>query len=131
MMKVTLFVAAAAFSMVTAAARAESEGAGNPFPFSVPGVTTATATPRAYADTGSANYPDLSGRPAQVAAAGGLEAVPINGSEGVVQTAASLPRGFSNGTMAYVQAHSVARSFAEREGNGRLAAPRLAGAHRG
>lgn len=128
-MKIPLFVVAAAFSMVTAAAHAESEGAGDPFAFSVPGVTTATA--RAYANTGSANYPDLSGRPSQVAAAGGLEAVPITGSEGVIQTAASLPRGFSSGTVASLQAQSVARSFAGREGNVRLAAPHLAGAHRG
>jgi hypothetical protein len=129
MMKVTLLVAAAAFSMITVAGHAESEGAGNPFPFSVPGVTTATA--RAYADTGSANYPDLSGRPAQVATAGDLEAQPVNGSEGVVQTAASLPRGFSNGTVSHTQAQSVARFVAGREEHVRLAAPGLVGPHRG
>ena len=128
-MKITLLAAAAAFSIVTTAAHAENEGAGDPFPFSVPGVIL--ATPRAYADTGSASYPDLSRRPSQIATAGHLDVVPATGSEGAVQTANSLPRGFSNGTVAYAQARSVARFFAAREEQARLATLRLAGAHHG
>ena len=128
-MRMTLLAAAAAFSIVTAAAHAENEGAGDPFPFSVPGVTSATS--RAYADTGSASYPDLSSRPSQIAAAGHLDAVPANGSEGAIQTANSLPRGFSSGTVAEAQAQSVARFFAAREEHSHGAMPRLAGARRG
>ena len=44
-------------------------------------------------------------------------------SEGIVQTAASVPPGFSYGTVAYVQAQSVARFLAEREGFGGPARP--------
>ena len=128
-MKLTLLAAAAALSIVTAAAHAESEGAGDPFAFSAPGITF--AAPRAYADTGSANYPDLRGRPSETATADHLDAAPAAGSEGSVQTANSLPRGFSDGTVAEAQARSVARFFAERAGPLRLAAPGLAGAHRG
>lgn len=125
----TILLAAAAFSITTAVAHAESEGAGDPFAFSVPSMTFATSP--TYADTGSANYPDLSSRPSKIAIAGHLDAVPATGSEGAIQTANSLPRGFSDGTVAYAQAWSVARFFAKREGLVRVAAPRLAGAHRG
>lgn len=128
-MKLTLLVAAAAFSIVTAAAHAESEGAGEPFPFSVPGITT--FNPRAYSDAVSENYVDLSSRPSQSAAASHLDAMPETGSEGTIQTANSLPRGFSDGTVAYAQARSMARFFAGREAHSRIAAPLLTGAHRG
>lgn len=53
--------------------------------------------------------------------------LPANGSEGAVQTAASLPSGFSDGTVAYAQAQSVARYLAAREAE----QARLAAAQRG
>lgn len=55
------------------------------------------------------------GRSVPVVAGAGL-VLPAGGSEGAVQTAASLPGGFSDGTVAYAQAQSIARFFAEREG---------------
>lgn len=64
-------------------------------------------------------------------AAGQLDAVPPTGSEGAIQTTNSLPRGFSDNTVAYAQARSVGRFFAERGEHVRLATPRLADAHRG
>lgn len=49
--------------------------------------------------------------------------LPASGSEGAVQTAASLPIGASDGTVAYAQAQSVARYLAAREAEqARLAA---------
>jgi hypothetical protein len=130
-MKITVFTAMAALSLVTANARAESEGAGDPFPFRAPGVTA--VNPPGYADTGSAAFPDLTGRSAQIVIAGGPDAVPMTGSEGTVQTAASLPRGFSNGTVAYAQTQSIALSSMAHffDGRARLAAQRSATAHQG
>lgn len=100
-MKTTLRAAAAALSLLAAtAAHAESEGNGEPFPFRAPGMTAVTS-PTYAADTGSAAYPDLTGRPSQVVTAGGPDVLPANGSEGAVQTANSLPRSAMEGTVAY------------------------------
>ena len=43
---------------------------------------------------------------------GGPNAVPMTGSQGGVETANSLPRGFQEGTVAYAQARSIQRYFA-------------------
>ncbi len=53
--------------------------------------------------------------------------LPSNG-EGIVQTAASLPPGAMVGTVAYVQARSVARFLTERDGRARLIARQPAAA---
>ena len=112
-MKTILRVALAALSLVAAAHA--GEGNGEPFPSSVPGLTT--VSPRAYAaDTGSAAFPDLAGRPSWMVAAGGVDVLPSNGSEGAVQTANSLPRGALDGTVAYAQAESVRRHLAQQAG---------------
>lgn len=94
------------------AAHAESEG--DPFPFRTPGVTV--FTPQAYLDAGSAAYPDLLNRHSRTLIAGGLglDAAPATGSEGIVQTANSLPRGFAQSTAAYAHNRSVQRNFAEQ-----------------
>jgi hypothetical protein len=128
-MKLTLLAAVSAFSVVTAAAHAESEGAGDPFAFRVPGVTTINQP--AYADTGSAAFPNLNGRSSRIVIVGGPDTVPMTGSEATVQTAASLPRGFSDGTVSNTQAQSVARFVAGREERARLAAQLPTKAHRG
>ena len=127
-MKLTILATVAALSLATTA-HAESEGAGDPFAFRAPGITT--VNPSTYADTGSAAFPDLTGRISQAALAGGPNTVATAGSEGTVQTAASLPRGFSDGTVAYTQAQSVARFLTGREERARLATRHPAEAHRG
>lgn len=128
-MKITVLAAAAALSLATSAAHAESEGAGDPFAYRAPGMTV--AHPPSYADTGSAAFPALAGRPSQVVTVGGPGTASMTGSEGIVQTAASLPRGFSNGTVAAIQAQSLARFMAGREERARLAAQLPAKARRG
>ncbi len=40
--------------------------------------------------------------------------LPVNGSEGAVQSPNSLPPGFANGTVPYMQAQSVNRWFASQ-----------------
>ena len=115
-MKTTLLAAAAAFSLVAATGQAASGGGGrfgDPFPFRAPGVTVAV-NPSAYADTGSIAYPDLAGRPSQVVTLGGSNGVPMTGSQGGVETANSLPRGFQEGTIAYAQERSVQRYLAQQ-----------------
>ena len=114
-------IAAISLSMLGAsiAAHAEGEGAGDPFPFRAPGIVT--VRPSVLADTGSAAYSNFSGRPGQVMAQG-QSTLPANGSEGEVQTAASLPRGSFDGTPAVMQARSVNRSLA-------MAAARRSAAH--
>lgn len=103
----------------TTAAHAEGEGAGEPFPLHMPGIVI--VRPSVLADTGSAAYPDFSRRPGQMVA-DGQGTLPSNGSEGIVQTAASLPRGSLDGTSAVMQAKSVDRFLA-------MTAARRPGAH--
>lgn len=111
-MKTILLAAAAALSLAAATAAHAQEGAGDPFAFRAPGLTA--VTPSTYAaDTRSAAYPASTGRPSQVVAAGGADLAPATGSEGVVQTANSLPRGFEAGTVTYAQAPSVRRYLAQ------------------
>lgn len=59
------------------------------------------------ADTGSAQYPSTPGRPGTALLGLNNDVLPSNGSEGAVQTANSLPRGFEQGTVTYAQARSV------------------------
>ncbi len=59
------------------------------------------------ADVGSAQYPSPAGRPGTTLTALNNDVLPPNGSEGAVQSANSLPRGFEQGTVAYAQAQSV------------------------
>lgn len=111
-MKNTLLAAAAALTLITGTAIA-GEGKGEPFPFRAAGLTV-SASPALHADTGSAAYPDVTGRPAQLQAAINPDLIPPNGSEGSVQTANSLPAGSSEGTVAYAQAQSVMRYLAQQ-----------------
>ena len=61
-------------------------------------------------DVGSESYPGFSTGSAVPIVAGGI--LQPNGSEGIVQTANSLPPGFMNGTPQYEYAQSVQRYFA-------------------
>ena len=58
-------------------------------------------------DTGSAQYPNVVGRPGSNLPLLAGNVLPSNGSEGAVQTANSLPRGFEQGTVVYAQAQSI------------------------
>ena len=133
----SLYLAAAVALSLGAAPAFAGEGNGDPFPFSVGGQTTRTyAAPQQYADTGSQAYPHTAGRPGtslenpagsqtQFADTGSQgypnvvgragsdlpslagDVLPTNGSQGIVQTANSLPAHFEDGTVAYAQAKSV------------------------
>ncbi len=74
------------------------------------------------ASGGSEAYPAFNAAGSVAIVAGADPFLPSNGSEGAVQTAASLPRGAMVGTVAYAQARSVARFLAERDGRARLVA---------
>ncbi len=76
----------------------------------------------AAAEGGSESYPSFVASQSVPVTAGTDLLLPTNGSEGPAQTAASLPPGFSEGTLAYAQAQLLARFMAEREARARFAA---------
>lgn len=87
-----------------------AEGNGDPFPNNAGDFTTRTASRTSgpvYADTGSNAYPTQPGRPGSDLPSLAGDVLPTNGSQGIVQTANSLPAGFENGTVAYAQANSI------------------------
>ena len=96
----------AALALGTAPAFA-GEGRGDPFPNATSGLTAIFGSRAMVADTGSEQPFDPAGRPGT-----GLrfsaELLPINGSNGPVQTANSAPTGFENGTVQSIQAQRVA-----------------------
>ena len=79
-------------------------------------------------DVGSESYPAFS-RASAVPVVSGQVLAP-NGGEGIVQTANSLPVGFTNGTPAYEYVQSVQRYFAAQAARERQARLR-AGPHPG
>ena len=78
-----------------------------------PASAAAVLSAPAPADVGSESYPGFASAHAVPVTAG--QVLPPNGSEGVVQTANSLPAGFAVGTPAYDYAQSVRRYFAAQE----------------
>ena len=80
-------------------------------------------------DVGSESYPGFASANA-VPVVGG-QVLPPNGSEGIVQTANSLPVGFANGTPAYEYAQSVQRYFAAQAARERQARTVRSGQHPG
>ena len=106
-----LAVAVLSLGLTTVQAYAEGEGNGDPFPFQAP--TQPYSVAAFAADTASNPYPDLSGRPTQQPSETRMLAA--GGSEAPVQSASSLPRGFDEGTVAYVQARSLERYAATRQ----------------
>lgn len=106
-MKTFILAAIVAFSLGLAPAMA-AEGNSEPFPFNAGGFTTrAPLTAPRVADTGSEAYPSIVGRPGSDLPALAGNVVPTNGSEGIVQTANSLPAHFEEGTVAYAQATRI------------------------
>lgn len=107
-LKATFTAAVAVLTLFAGPVLAESEGNGDPFPFQA-GVQATAGSPF-VAETGSAGYPRTTGNTTQPSTLTKLE--PASGSEAVVQTAGSLPRGFDNGSVASQQARSVNRYLA-------------------
>lgn len=132
-----LYLAAAVALSLGATSAFAGEGNGDPFPFNAGSQTTsAYAAPQQYSDSGSQAYPHVAGRPGaglgnpagsqtqfadagsqsypDVAGRAGADlpslagnVLPTNGSQGIVQTANSLPAHFEDSTVAYAQAQSV------------------------
>ena len=89
-------------------ARAESNGLAA---VERPATTGTILSSSAPADTGSETYQAVGGPSVPVMSG---QVIPPNGSEGIVQTANSLPSGFLIGTPEYNYAQSVQRYFAGR-----------------
>ncbi len=102
------FTAVALLSLIAGPALAGGEGNGDPFP-SQAAVQVTAGSPFAT-ETGSTAYPRITGNTTQPSALAGLE--PASGSEAILQTANSLPRGFDNGSLASLQARIVDRYLA-------------------
>ena len=117
-MKAQYLIAALTLAVAGAGPAFAGEGNYDPFPPATNG-TRVMSSP-ALADTGSESTPTFNGPSVRITTAGTL---PTNGSEGVVQSANSLPTGFENGTAAYEYAQSVNRYFAAKAAHG---APRVA-----
>jgi hypothetical protein len=91
-----------------------------------PSAVTIFSAP-ARVDVGSESYPSFASGKAVPIVAG--EVLQPNGSEGIVQTANSLPLGFTIGTPAYEYAQSVQRYFAARAAREMLARAVASGRH--
>jgi len=109
--KVMFAVAVAVLGLSAGRAFAESEGGADPFPFRT-GLQVVVGQPFA-ADTGSGAYPQVIGHTTPQSSLARLE--PTVGTEALVQTASSLPRGFGNGSVASSQAQSLDRYLAGRQ----------------
>ena len=109
-MSLKFALAAVVLSLSAGQAFAETEGNYEPFPFRAGDLLTAGRP--FVADTGSAAYPQPTGNTTQPSYLAQLE--PMAGSEAIVQTANSLPRGFEDGSVAYAQAKSLNRYLAGR-----------------
>jgi hypothetical protein len=109
----------AAFSVLAISgivqARAESNGLAA---VERPATTGTILSSPALVDTGSETYQSLAGPSVPVMSGQVLQP---NGSEGIVQTAYSLPRGFMLGTPEYNYAQSVQRYFAAGTAREKLA----------
>jgi hypothetical protein len=113
-MKISLIAMATIVSLASAPAVRAGEGNGPDFPGLLQ-PHAVLANPMT-AQTGSEAYPAAIGTTLNPVVAGNV--LPTNGSEGIVQTANSLPPGFTNGTSAAEYAQSVQRYWASRPANG-------------
>ena len=102
----TIIAAVAVLGLSFAPAFA-AEGNSEPFPNNETTAGTRIIRQAQAADVGSAQYPNVVGRPGSNLSRLAGDVLPTNGSEGVVQTSNSLPRGFEEGTVTYAQAQSV------------------------
>jgi hypothetical protein len=105
--KIIIAATVAALSLATTAFAGEG---GRPEPFT--GTLGQANSSSFVADTGSQQYPTPN--PAFSFQPLGEPTLPENGQNGPVQTADSLPRGFENGTVAFTQAQSVERWYAQQ-----------------
>lgn len=124
----TLLAAALAALALGATPAFAGEGWGNPFDVNAfSDQTTAVGFGQLNANLGAERPYDPSGLPGtglQLSA----ELLPINGQNGLVQTANSAPLGFVDGTVPSVQAHSVQAWHAAQLRRFTLAADRPSGA---
>jgi hypothetical protein len=115
-MKKTMLLTAAVLGLSAGAALAGSPPpynvVGNPFPMRTTMSDVVAAPPGN--DTGSQSYQSSAPRYAVAPVDGRL--LPTNGSQGIVQTANSLPPGFAQGTPTYAQGQSTRRYLAEQAG---------------
>ena len=98
-----ILAATALVVSISAGGAFAGEGNGDPFPFQTKAYVT--ARPAFMADTGSATYPQQTGNSVQPSSLAQIEPAP--GSEALIQTALSLPRGAGTGTVAYAHTQSA------------------------
>ena len=113
-MRFTLLASAIALGFTATAAYA-GEGAGDPFPFRAPGITTTVTGTKLLAD--QPDNPFGYKAPGQVvtpAQSGAMMA--SSGSEGPVQSYNSLPDGFTNQDTAFAQTHTSSPSATAQAG---------------
>jgi hypothetical protein len=110
----TAAVSAVALSGIVQA-RAESNGLAA---VERPATTGTVLSSPAFVDTGSETYQGFAGPSVPVMSGQVLQP---NGSDGIVQTASSLPSGFMTGTPEYNYAQSVRQYFAARADHQMLA----------
>jgi len=104
----TFFVAAIVATSLGLAPAMAGEGNRDPFPSNTGNLTASVAiAPPLFADTGSQAYPTQPGRPGSDLPSLAGDVLPTNGSQGIVQTANSLPAHFEEGTVAYAQANHI------------------------
>jgi hypothetical protein len=107
----TILVAASLLALLTGVARA-AEGNSEPFPNHAS--TGQVVANQIVSDTGSQASPSFG--PGVIALTQG-DMLPANGSNGIVQTANSLPPGFEEVTVAYTQARSVQKWMLAHQGS--------------
>ncbi len=100
-MRIILLAALAATAIVTAWALPALAGEGNGEPFVSFGHGTTATTALRRADIGSNAFPNVVGRPGSALDLDAADLVPSAGSQQMVQTANSLPRGFERGMPVY------------------------------
>lgn len=101
----TLLAAAFVVLAFGAAPTFAAEG-GDPFASGPGGSVTAVQLRSVAADVGSEQEYDLAGRPGTGLALS-AELLPVNGSEGIVQTANSVPPKFEDGTVQFAHARDA------------------------
>lgn len=99
------------------------EGRGDPFASASGGWTTAARLRSVAADVGAEQQYRTSGRPGTDLLLS-AELLPVNGSEGVVQTANSVPPKFTDGTVQFAQARNTEVPQAARPDRTAFAAAR-------